>query len=212
MELDFSKIDWKEEASKREKLYFALLLVMVVFMFARVFWIPKAQAIREEKARIKGVKTQIVELKRFIDEKLKEKIMGERAAERPLGVGGQLEKLLGKSRDKAIAASSLVDALTIPSSRRGLNLISMNFGKEVGKNGFYILPMELTVEGSFRSLYKYIGQVELFPQLVTVDNIDIKTGARGRAEVLAKLNFSLYIMGKPPQTHKERLIMPEGGG
>lgn len=213
MEMNFSNVDLKQEASSREKVYFFVILALIVFMFARVVWLPKAQSTKLTKTKIQATKVQVDTLKKFMDEKLKEKPVQQVVQEVPAaGVGEQLERLLEKNKSGAIVASNLVDVLTTPKSIKGLRIISMNFGTEVMKDGFYILPMELEIGGQFRAFNKYIGQLEYFPYILTINNININAGTSSKSEVLAKLSLNLYIVGKPTGAARLQIEQNQSAG
>ena len=59
MEFNFSQIDLKQEAETREKIYFAVILLLIVIAFSRWFYLPKIQEIKMIQVEANNANLQI---------------------------------------------------------------------------------------------------------------------------------------------------------
>ncbi|MBI5493330.1 MAG: type 4a pilus biogenesis protein PilO [Deltaproteobacteria bacterium] len=84
----------------------------------------------------------------------------------------------------------LIDSISSAGEKSGLKILIFKPGKEV-KKGFYAeVPVSMSVEGKFESLYDFSDKVGHFPRIVNISGMDIlSTGHRNRVPVL-KASFT----------------------
>lgn len=192
MEMNFSKIDWAGEPSQREKLYFVVILLLFVFVFARLLWMPTMAKTKIRKQEISNTKVQISTLKKFINinEKLKQEV-------KPTDtriVNKHIEEALGEMpNDPQQAIALIIQDVT---SRRLLGSViidSVSFDNPVAKLGYAAVPITMSLEGTFSSLQNYMSRLEKLKYLFTVDNITFKASDKHPGMINAVLNSSLYV-------------------
>lgn len=79
----------------------------------------------------------------------------------------------------------LIDSISQAGQKSGLKIVLFKPVKEV-KKGFYAeVPVQMSVEGRFESLYKFSVKVGELPRIVNIGNLDIlSTGHRNRIPII----------------------------
>jgi type IV pilus assembly protein PilO len=104
--------------------------------------------------------------------------------------------------------SLLVD-ITQAGLGRGLNFVLFKPGHE-SKEGFYAkLPIDIRVTGSYHELAGFVSDVAALPRIVTINNIQIHSGKKGRTLTMtAKAYTYRYLrpgeQAKPKNNRRRR--------
>ena len=194
-------IDWKQEAQGRERIYFAVFLLLVPVMFGRVLWGPKMAETREIGKELAAIVLQRDTLKDRLAE-LK-KLQAERAAhpEQPepttadSTVPSRFAKYLeGKIQSRQAVMGEIVRQLTGPEVMKGLSLNGHSIGSDADAGTYTTVPLELYLEGPFAALVQYFSAVEQVPLLFAVDNISLVSPAEKPGVIQTRLAMTIYVV------------------
>jgi len=83
----------------------------------------------------------------------------------------------------------LIDSISLSGKKAGLKILLFRPGREEERDFYAEVPVNMTVEGRFESLYNFSVKVGTLPRIVNIGNMNITSaGRKGRAPVL-KANF-----------------------
>lgn len=194
MELGFSKVDWQQEASTRERIYFGVVLLLVIVAAMRLLWIPKYEQIQKRKQEIKNVQLQVDTLRKFID--VEKKPPSKPKLERKTIAAGRLQRMLEEvPEDPQQMIAAVIQEITSRKKMKGLTLMGMSFDPAEAGSGYTTIPLKLILRGTFSGLQTYLAKVEREGQLFAVDNLKLRTLDDHPGLIEAELSASLYIMG-----------------
>lgn len=196
MDFNFSQIDLKQEAGGREKIYFAVILLLIVVSFARWFYVPKMKQIKMMQIEIKNNVMQVDTLKQFAQLKIPEPAAKKQEAVKS---GTRFEKAVAasmKSQQQVVA--DIVKMLTANKVLSGVSLTGMSFAAEVNKGAYSAIPVGIELMGKYSDILNYLGQVEKFGKLVTVDNVELSVSDKASSVIHGKIIASIYIVNPSP--------------
>ncbi len=193
MELGFGSVDLKQEAAPRERIYFGVILLLILVSFARWLYLPKMAEIRKTQIEVKNNLLQIDTLKQFAQLKIPTSVTN--APEQAVRTGTKFEKALeesSKSQQQVVA--DVVKLLTSSEILNGISISGMAFAAEINKGTYGFIPATIDLDGKYSGLLGYLGHVERFGRLVTIDNFDLKAKEGSASTVHAKVTAKIYIV------------------
>lgn len=195
MELDSLRgVDLDQEAKVREQVIFLIVLIVILVAILRLLWIPVYEKIKIKNEEIKNVKQQVEALKKFIE--LDKKIAPPEPKKKKGLVFQHIEKELRESsKDPRLTLSEGMQEITSRKRMRNLVLNNLSFKPPQEHVGYYVVPIMLTVQGTFSALQSYFSWLEKIDYLFTVDNIKFSVAPERPGIVVADLRSSLYIGG-----------------
>lgn len=195
MELNFSQIDLKQEGSGRERVYFALILVLIVVMFARWFYIPKLAKMKQVKVEIKNSLLQIGTLKQFAQLKLPE--LESPVSQQYISAGTKFERAVEEHmRSQQQVVAEIIKALSTANALKGVIISGINLGDEVNKGAYGAVPLTINLEGKYSGVVSYLSSIERLGKLITIDNIELKVKEGSGSVVEAKVAMNIYLVHK----------------
>jgi type IV pilus assembly protein PilO len=94
----------------------------------------------------------------------------------------------------------LIDGISSSAERSGLKIQIFRPGKEVPKGFYAEVPVKMTVEGKYESLYEFSGKIGNLPRIVNLGGMNIvSTGHKNRVPVL-KADFTATTFRFIPQS------------
>ena len=192
MEMSFSKIDWNEEGSAREKIYFFVVLALIVFMFLRVLWLPTLDKIKGNKGEIKNIKLQTSTLEKFID--LDKKLASAKPAKAAEEIDKEIQTILSKSsKNPQTVITDVVNKMTGRDALGSMTLESISFQPLNALGGYASIPIALSVQGTFSALQNYLSRLEKIEYLFTIDNIKFAESENHTGLIKADIAAKLYV-------------------
>lgn len=187
-----TKIDWNEEPSTREKLYFGVIMLLIAVAMMRLLWLPQQMVIKNQKKDINNIELQITTVQKFID--IDKKISAPQKVEHREKLDKQIEEALKSVSEHP--KSAIAQIIRRISSKRVMGNVSLNsisFKTANVKSGYAVVPVSLSVLGTFSSLQKYLRSIEKMKYLFTVDNITLSLSEKNSGLISANLEASIYI-------------------
>jgi Tfp pilus assembly protein PilO len=193
MAFDSGQFDLKQEAGSREKIYFAVILLLIVVSFARWLYLPKMKEIKTTQVQIKSQKLQVDTLSQFAKLKLPEVQAPQEITE--VKSGTKFDKAVAESmRSPQQVVAEIVRMLTASNMLNNITLKGMQFGSEVNKGIYSQVPVSIDLEGRYSGILAYLNRMEQFGKLVVADNVDVVTKDGNLSAVQCKINASIYVV------------------
>lgn len=83
----------------------------------------------------------------------------------------------------------LIESISRAGEKSGLKILLFRPGKEIGRGFYAEVPVNMSVEGKFESLYEFSAKVGSLPRIVNIENMSITSlGHRNRVPLL-RANF-----------------------
>lgn len=192
MELGFSKMDWNEEPSLREKIYFGAIFFLIAFAMMRLFWFPTQDVIQKKKQEINNIALQITTLQKFID--IDKRIAPAKQADDLGDAGREIEKVLkSMPRDPRKIVSSVIRDITSRNRLGSVVLKNVAFQTAVTKGGYALVPVELSITGTFSAIQNYFSSLEKQKYLFTIDNVKFETTGQQSGLITVGITASIYV-------------------
>lgn len=190
MEFDLKNIDLKEEASIREKAYFAVILILILVSFARWLYVPELKAIKTASVQISNLNLQIDTLKKFESLTAAQPVAAAAAATNPA-----IEKIIGGTRrGKAAIINEVLVKLNSKELMRGLTLGSTSITSEADQGNFIRVPITLGFTCSFAGISYYLSELEKLELPIIIDNIELQAKEDDRSTLNGRLNVDVYVI------------------
>lgn len=196
MGLEGGKIEWSQEAPTREKLWFLLVLVLVVYVFATLLWFP-------QRAKGRGIDKKIEKAQAQVDalEKVLAAQAVQQAAPAAAPAPGSTEAdprfaayLDGKIRDREEVLGSVMQEVGSPKVLKNVTLLDMVFGDDDKQTDYVRVPFSLSLEGEFGETLAYLERIEKKPLLVIYDGIAMSALAENPLKLTTRLQASLFVV------------------
>src|SRR3989338_3369471 len=152
----FKNNDWAQKPNPREKIIFALVLLVLVFNFFKAFWLPTRNTIKTLKTQIEAMEVEKEEMGRFTQVQT--------------GIS------TSKSSRTLPALEKIDDAvqhLSQPNLLRGLTLVDSKFTKPTTGGGIVQQQAELILRGSFQAVARYIEATESLSTPLFIETFSI---------------------------------------
>lgn len=191
----FSQIDLKQEATNRERVYFGVILLLMVVAFARWFYLPRISEIKMVKVELKNFSMQIENLKRFSQLKIPETQLSERS----MVIGGaKFNKVVEEStKPKQQVIADVMQSLTMYGNLHGVSLSGITLSDPLDKGGYYVVPLVVDLDGRYSGIMTYLSRIERLDRLITANNIELTVAKDNPASVHGKIVGSIYIVKSP---------------
>ena len=189
-----------ESIAKLSLLIRALVLVGSVGIVVAVFLVkasmgsadPKA-AYHKELANLRRAKQELAEVSRA---KAEEKQQCEELEARLKKAKEQKKRFRGMLPDDPELSMLIKD---VKSKLSGLNLVEYARLEEVAERIYARIPLDITVEGSFHQLMKFLHEVSILPRIIKVSGIKLSDPKRAEGKTALRVVFRVstfrYLTG-----------------
>lgn len=187
------KIDLQKTATTREQILAALVMLSLFVMFFRVIYFPKKEATQQLKSQIQNMKLEKEALAKFTRalREAKQKALPLPGME---PISRQMQVLKGEIQPVATTTATLLAHITTPLFLKGVRVKGMSDIPPKKEAGFEKADFFLNIQGSFRNIIGYIGEIEKLPALLLTDNIALKAVNPKATLVDTELNGTIYAL------------------
>lgn len=169
----------------KRKNTFQMLLIIVfslIFLFVAYLIVQEGLLIGKQTAEISNIEMLIGEQQALL-RKMKD------AEARSAQLEAQLSELQKMIPEEPEQNRFLVQVQQI-SSDASLKLTNISFGEHIIEDGYVVMPVNLSMQGSFNSLMKLLSMLMYNERLVRVDDIDLsESNGSLNIEILANLFY-----------------------
>jgi Tfp pilus assembly protein PilO len=197
MALDSMYIDWKREPSVRERVYFGVVFVLCIFVVAKMWWAPVQKDVGVINAQRKSVELQSDALKNLIAAtKRQVRKVAEPAARMDDAEisNARVERILERQSANAAEEIAMVTHLIAARDLLG-NLVfrGVDVGPAREAATHAVVPLNVSVEGSFSSVGRFIRRIEGIERPLIVNGLKLAQIFNRPGIVNAELNVYLYV-------------------
>lgn len=194
--LSLSGLDWKREATTRERFMFAVIFVACLFVAVRMWWMPMQMKIGKIKAERVMVDLQIDALQRLIDATQRQ-VAGRAKPSSLDGATGDANRVRSiVDKISAAPAENVARAMHLLSGRRILGgLAFRGVKREEYKlaDGYVIIPLSVSVKGTFNAMQRYLGKLEQTELPLLVHSVSMKREQDRSGIVTGTLMIDLFV-------------------
>ena len=83
----------------------------------------------------------------------------------------------------------LIDSISRAGEKSGLKILLFRPGKEVARGFYAEVPVNMSVEGKYESLYEFSAKVGNLPRIVNIENMSITSLGHKNRVPLLRANF-----------------------
>ncbi|MBI2343423.1 MAG: hypothetical protein HYV02_03675 [Deltaproteobacteria bacterium] len=191
-----SKWEWSQEAPGREKVWFFLMLGLIVYLCYIGVWGPQRARSHMVREKIDTAKVQLETLEKILSVKIEKK--NTPLASAPVGIQPDDPRfqpyLSGEMKGRHAVLKEVSEVMTSPAVLREMELLQMRFEEEQDKGDYLEIPFELRLEGSYRAMTHYFFAVESAPILAIIRGIDLVSPKIEEGRLQATLSGAAFVI------------------
>lgn len=197
MALKSMYIDWKHEPPIRERVYFAIVFVLCIFLFARIWWAPVQKEVKLVNAKRHSIELQSDALKDLIAATKKQvtKVTASKKSEEDLEISdARVKRIL--EMQSANPAEEIALVTHLMSSRDLLgNLVFRGVDVAAAREAatYAMVPLKVYVQGSFSSVGRFIRRLEGIERPLMLNGLKLEQISNKPGIVNGELNVFLYV-------------------
>lgn len=185
-------MDLSQRATLREEILFGLVLLGLVIIFVRVVLAVPSAKIKTANSKREALFSEKEALTKFVATTpvLQNKTL--------LKKGIKTKILMGEIRSDYRRLSDILERVTEPVFLGGVTIDKISHQPAIQEKGFSRTDFNLQVRGSFGHVMRYLDQLEQFPALFYVQQLEV-TAAEGQAqEVSGGIAGRFIVLGGMP--------------
>lgn len=205
MGLSGEKIDWSQEAPNRERLWFFLVMGVIVYLFATLFWSHAQTRDEEIDKDIETVRVQIEAMEKILAVKIEPTIKKDSDEKKIEDDPRFVPYLEGKIIPKEELLRQLDSSLSDPSLLGTVELIDKTVGEATDKETFIRIPFGINISGGFIETMNYMERIEKLPLLIIYEGVSVSAPQDNPQILSTRITGSLYVV-------KSAAALQAGGG
>jgi Tfp pilus assembly protein PilO len=181
----------------RDFLLFTLVVIAVCLLYTDKVYSAKMKMLKSKRASIEALKTEIAAIDKEAGGSLKEKKAGLKRFKAEYEALLEEQKRLFKRFPNKAEASKMLGELVSEKKFSGINFESFYPSEAVPTdNGYFYVPIEVVVSGSFNKLGEYIKYIENLPRTFIIDDIlfQAASGDETSSSCTVRLKGKTYIL------------------
>lgn len=186
------EFDWNKPASTREKVLFALILLLATILFLRGLYVEKLLEARQVQVQLKVLQAEASVLRQFLERT--PTITPTPASRTSDDIKIQVldETLESPFRD----LPTLLPRLTDRRFLEGIRIISLSFQPATSEGGYTRVDFTMEAAGSFGEVVSFLERLEELPALFHVRDLVVSTEPGRGTEVRAELSLRFFKRGE----------------
>lgn len=192
MAFSFSKIDLNQESQLRERIFFVLILILMIVIFFRLFWTPKVSQIKQEKVQMDAFAAQEKTLRKFLDMKAPENKVSTDKGKETLA-SKQAGMLLGEEGNVESEVAELLRTIGDGDLLKDVRILSISTMLRVDKDGFGMVPVDVVLKGRFSSIGQYFQNVGKLNNPLNIEGIELNSSKTEKGVLEARIRINLFV-------------------
>lgn len=187
-----TKINLDQRPTVREQVMYGVVLLIMVIGLLRVVYAPQTKKIEGLKVQVASATFERDALRKFAlpsPEKVK-------SLSRRKGV--KIKILSGELVPAYQELTSLLAVLTQAPFLSGISVLNLSYKPSTQEKGYVKTEFGLNVRGSFTDILRYIEEMEQFPALFHLGEVNLKVIANQPQEVETEIQGLFYRLGTMP--------------
>lgn len=191
--LRLPKVSWDQEPTMREKLFFGIAIVGLLFFFLNAFWTPGADKISARKIEVKSVQGQIDAMRKLL-ESTQQQLVSQNVERKPLPPSDDRVRKLVERRviDPVEEVHNVVALLSSRKLSRGSKVDDVSVGQTIEKETYSMVPISIRLSGRYGAIQSYFESLEQAEMPIVVRRFTLNADVGGI--VTAAIEVELYIV------------------
>lgn len=193
MDMKLPKIKLAQELSMREKLVFAVVLIVIFFLFSNMLFSSWTLSIRGLKAERKGIDQQAAVISKLIattaDQLSKSKSDTRSEFKQDERVRRMLSRRVTDSADEINSTADLFGSL----GGGKVRVKKITTGERVDNPTYIMVPMSVEISGPFSSIQGYFRALEGIERPLLIRSFSVKLDEQTPGLLNATVNVELFI-------------------
>lgn len=188
------KINWDQEPVLREKLFFGLALLALLYLFLSYFWTPLSDRVDLARGEAKGVSVQTDGLRKLIDltKEQMTKISGE--PKQKAAVDERVKRILARRVGSVTdEINATVDLLASRNFARRVKVRRVDMGERAETPNYIAVPLMIELEGPFTGIQGYLDAMERLERPIVVQKFSIQPDKERTSSLVTAIDAELYI-------------------
>lgn len=189
------KVNLDQETTLRERLFFAAILLCMLFVFSSYLWSPQGKKIDALKQELSGSKMQMDSMKKLIETTQSQiaKQAGEPAP--PVRTDNRVQRILErKVTDTTKEINTVVDMLGGRNFAKQLRIINIATGKTSEEKSYMVVPVSVELEGRYGAIESYLQSIEKLELPLIVKSFSLVSEKDTQGMLHAKVDVNLFIV------------------
>lgn len=189
------KVSLDQEATLREKLFFAAILLCSLFIFSSYLWSPRSDKIKALKQELAGVAMQADTLQKLIDT-TQSQIAKQASEPRPeKKTDDRVARILERRvTDPTKEINSVVDKLGSRTFARQIRIINIATGKLSEEKNYTLVPISIEFKGRYGSVESYFQTIENLELPLLIKSFSLEAIRDSQGFLNAKAEVNLFIV------------------
>lgn len=192
-----SKIKWDQEATIREKFFFVIAVVGILFFFYNTLWEPRAKKLRDVRSQYNILAGQLKAMSKLIEAAHQQIARGKTAPEPDLGptANARIKDILERHIASPIEeVNSTAALLQDGATRMRLKVKKMDVGDKVERPNYSLVPINAEVYGSYPNLMNYLDKLENIDRPIVVRSFKMQADKSVRSDLDMSMEVDLYLV------------------
>lgn len=194
--MNFLSLDLKRTAGMREKVWFLVIFLVLLYLFGQYVWSGLNQKAVQKKNELKTVQTQVEALKKLIDAASKSLSQSQVKADEASAKdsNAEIERLLlmSKSTDRATLIGETMHYLSSRQMVGNLKYKGVEAKEQVQKKGYAVVPFDVILEGPYFGIVRYVKEIEKKQKPILINGL--KMASKDENTLVVDLKIGLYLV------------------
>lgn len=200
-------VDLDQVANRREQILFALVALVLIVLFFRVFYAQQSRKINEADKKLQALSMEKNALIKFAAST--PSLQKSETLSRKKGI--KMKILFGEVKDVYQEVTTLLAQLTEPGFLGRIKVQKMSFEPDVSEKGYRKTDFSLNILGSYLDVVQYLERLEQFPALFRLESVNLQSAEGHPQELLAEVRGRFFRLDPTASSVTLTQASPAGG-
>jgi len=200
-------VDLDQVANRREQILFALVALVLIVLFFRVFYAQQSRKINEADKKLQALSMEKNALIKFAAST--PSLQKSETLSRKKGI--KMKILFGEVKDVYQEVTTLLAQLTEPGFLGRIKVQKMSFEPDVSEKGYRKTDFSLNILGSYLDVVQYLERLEQFPALFRLESVNLQSAEGHPQELMAEVRGRFFRLDPTASSVTLTQASPAGG-
>lgn len=188
------KINWDQEPALREKVFFGVALVALLYLFASSLWAPLSDRVSAVRAEARGIGPQAEGIRKLIDMTREQMTKVHREPKAEEAVDGRVQRILAR-RVGSVAdeINTTVDLLASRNFARRVQVRRVDLGERTEKPSYVVVPLMIELEGPYTGIQGYLEAMDRLERPIVVQKFTMQPDQGRAGSLVTAIDAALYV-------------------
>lgn len=194
MRLSLPKIELDRGPPRRDKILFAVAMVVVLIFFYDMLWSSRLHIMRQRRAELKGVETQVDAMGKLVKATALQVKGLDGASGEEENVDERMKKILeGRIVDPSEEIDTTVDILRHRLMAGRILVQKVDIGTRETKETYDVVPLTIGFTGAFSEVGGYMRAIEGLARPLVVKSFNVEADKGSPGVLNTTIELELYI-------------------